>query len=312
MINIVFFGTPEWAVYSIDKLYKDKNINIKAIVTKKDARTDRKGSLTPPPVKKWAVEKNIQNIVLQPDKIDEKFIEEIDKNVDFFVVVAYGKILPAELLDIPKSGTINIHPSLLPKYRGPSPLQGQILNDEKNTGYTIMLIDEEMDHGPILYQETVDINIGKQTAQTIGDILFKKSADKLAEIITDYNNKKITPKPQNHDQATYTKIIKKEDGKLHPDYDAFYIEKMIRAYTPWPSVYFQMGSENIKITEATPQKTNIENNIAPLNLYTKNKKLYLMCAKNTSLEIKTIQPPSKPLMKYSDFINGYKSYYKSL
>ncbi len=310
-MDIVFFGTPDWAVYSLDKIAKDKNFNILHIITKEDKPAGRGRKLSPPPVKKYALENNLENLLLQPSKIDEQTINTLkNKNIDLFVIVAYGKILPSPLLKISKYGSVNIHPSLLPKYRGPSPLQTQILNNEKNIGYTIMLIDEEMDHGPILYQEKADIDISQHTFQSLGDLLFRQAAEKLPEITVKYIKGDIKPYEQDHSRATFTKIIKKEDGLIKPEYDAFYIERMIRAYTPWPSAYLNISNNNpelnIKILEAYPHKSS---HIYPPNtLYQEKGKLYLACADSTALEIKKLQPPSKPPVSAQDFINGYSKF----
>jgi methionyl-tRNA formyltransferase len=158
----IFFGTPEISVYFLEKL-KELGFLFDLIITNPDKPVGRKQILTPPPVKKWAEKNNID--FLQPEKIDNDFFKELERRGfaapqknNFFFVLAYNKILPKKLLEIPSLGVVNLHPSLLPKYRGPSPIISAILDDQKETGFSLMLLDEKMDHGPILAQEKIKID----------------------------------------------------------------------------------------------------------------------------------------------------------
>ncbi len=173
---------------------------------------------------------------------------------DFFVVASYGQILPKDILDMPRLGTINIHPSLLPKLRGPSPIRSAILNDEKETGVSIMLIDEKMDHGPILALRKIDIKNWPPSGKDLDSILASEGGKLLAEVLPKYLAGEITAKEQDHSQATYTKMFKKEDGEINLADDSYKNFLKFQAFDGWPGVFFfaQSGSKKIrvKITDA--------------------------------------------------------------
>ncbi|MEA3272416.1 MAG: methionyl-tRNA formyltransferase [Patescibacteria group bacterium] len=175
-----------------------------------------------------------------------KNITEIPANTDIAVVAAYGHIIPKKILEIPKFGFLNIHPSLLPKYRGPSPIQNAILNGDKETGVSIMLLDKKMDSGPILAQKKVKIN-ENETYETLRNRLAEIGAKLLIKTLLDYVSGKIKPKPQNHKKATYTKLLKREDGKIDWSKPAEEIERMVRAYHPWPGTWTELNGKRLKI-----------------------------------------------------------------
>lgn len=212
----VFLGTPKISVYFLEKL-KTFNLLPNLIVTNPDSLMGRKKILTPSPVAIWAEKNNIK--VLKPKNMDEKSQTQnlsflFKENYDFFFVLAYGKILKKEILDIPKFGTINLHPSLLPKYRGPSPIISSILDDQKKTGLSLMLLDEKMDQGPILLQKKIEIIEWRKN-----NILEKKFAELGAELFYQnyYNiiDNKIIAKKQNNLEATYCQKYKKKDMELN-------------------------------------------------------------------------------------------------
>ena len=265
----VFFGTSRFSVILLEELRTMSGIVPDLIITAPDRPVGRKQIITPPPVKDWAIENDIDTF--QPETLKEntnELVEEL-KNYSLFIVASYGKIIPKEILDIPtKHGTLNVHPSLLPKYRGASPIQNQILNDEKNVGTTIMLMDEQMDHGDIIAQKEVSFTgennyIFPAPYNDVEEILAKESAVLLAEILPKWISKKISAVPQNHDTATFTKIIKKEDGEITLSIDAEdanpessrknYLKYL--AYSEWPKTFFFFEKEGKKlraiITEAT-------------------------------------------------------------
>jgi len=212
-LKVAFLGTPDISVYFLDKL-KNLGFDFDIFITNPDAFVGRKKILTPSRVADW-VKKNYDNKkIFKPEKIDTDFIENIKKEeIDLFFVLAYGKILPKPLLDIPKYGVVNLHPSLLPLYRGPSPIMSAILDDQKTTGYSLMLLDEKMDHGPILSQETV--NITEWEKNNIMEKKFAKlGAEKFFNILNDFVNGKIKPKIQDHKKATFCKKYQKSDMEL--------------------------------------------------------------------------------------------------
>jgi len=238
MNNFAFFGSSHFSVFFLDAL---KNLGIvpKLIVSTPDKPQGRKLILTPTPVSLWAKENNIPLITPPSLKVE---IPELS-DFDLFVVASYGKIIPQAILDLPKDGVLNIHPSLLPKYRGPSPIQSAILDDDKQTGVSIMKLDAEMDHGPILAQEKIDI----KEWQPLFD-MKKVMAEKGAELLLKHH--KDIPSEQDHAKATYTKKTIKEDGLIDLKDDAYTNYRKYCAYTPWPSVFYFKDNMRIKITKA--------------------------------------------------------------
>ena len=310
-LKIVFFGTPEFAVPALQSLLAN-DFNIAAVVTQPDKPVGRTKVLTAPPVKVLAQENNIP--VLQPDKFSNLTIKQLNNfTPDLFVIVAYGKILPQELIDIPHFGAVNIHPSLLPKYRGPSPLQAQILNGENKTGVSIMLIDNEMDHGPILKNYELRItNYAKYNQETLGKELFEIGAKHLPKTIEKYISGEVKPQEQDHSQATFTKLIKKEDGEIDWTKPAEYIEHMTRAYWPWPSAYGQLTTYNLQLTTKI-LKAHVgqeQTNFKPGTLFTHStgsgqETLAVACGENSILIIDKLQISGKHPISGPEFIRGH-------
>jgi methionyl-tRNA formyltransferase len=251
-LRIAYFGTPQFAVVVLDEL-KAAGFLPTVVVTAPDKPRGRHLKLTPSEAKVWAIENGIE--VLQPKKIDEEFLVDLKNSPwDLFVVAAYGKILPKALLDIPAHGTLNVHPSLLPRLRGPSPIQSAILLDEKVTGVSIMLLDEELDHGPILSQASVEIEDWPPKATILEALLAHEGGQLLAETIPLWVEGKITPEAQDHGKATYTRKLTRDDGLLSLSGDPEEDLRKIRALTPWPGAYFTTVRHSkdlhVKVTEA--------------------------------------------------------------
>ena len=245
--KIVFFGTPEFAVTILEKLIASP-FAPSLVVTAPDKAVGRKQKITPPPVKILAKQNGIP--VMQPQTLDKEFIDKLQTiPYKLFIVAAYGKIIPESILRIPKQGNINVHPSLLPKLRGASPIQNAILEGLLETGVTIMLMDEKMDHGPILATTKHPVP-DSVTSDQLSVELALAGADLLIQTLSQYIEGKIIPTEQNHKEATYTKLIKKEDGHIHWDESAEKIERRIRAYTPWPSAYVYWNDKQIKFLVA--------------------------------------------------------------
>lgn len=257
-MNIAFFGTPEEVTPIIDVLVK--RFTITFVITTPDKPTGRKQLRTPPPVKTTAQKYNIP--VLQPEKLDDTFKTQLSKaDIDLFVVASYGKIIPKHILTIPKQGAINIHPSLLPKFRGPTPIQTTLLQQEKETGITFILMDEEVDHGPMLKQIPFPLKEDNTFASLMQD-MFAKAAEELPDVITDYSNGRIIPVPQNEAKATFTKTITKQDGYLdiHTLPDKQQIRAMIHAYYPWPGVWTstELKGKEVRIKLLPDKKLQME------------------------------------------------------
>lgn len=247
MSKYIYFGTPTYALASL-KVLIENGYKPELVVCSPDKPIGRKQIITPGPVKTYAEENNIK--VFQPEKINKEAIDYIMSfNPSYAVVAAYNKILPKSLIDLFPKGILNIHPSLLPIYRGPAPDVGPILNQDNVTGVTIMLIDEDVDHGPILAQEKYNLT-GHEFAKDIGEKLFILGANMLCKIIPKWLNDEIKPIEQNHNQATFTKKITKQDGEIkitNPDLELW---AKWRAYYPWPGLYFFKDNKRIKITKA--------------------------------------------------------------
>ncbi len=300
-IEIAFFGTPEFAEIILERLLKEDAFKIVVVVCAPDKPVGRKQVLTSPSVKVLAEENKIE--VLQPEKLNNEFIEKLKKfNLDLNVVAAYGKIMPLEVLDVPRYKSINIHPSLLPKYRGPSPIQAAILNGDKETAVTIMLMDEKMDHGAILSQEKYVL----KDILTIGDIhdeLAELSGKTLINVIPKYISKEIQPEEQDHEQATFCKMITKEQGKIDWNKSARDIYNQWRAFTPWPGLFMEYKGNILKFIQI--ELTDIKDNSNLGEFVVKDKKLYISCKDNILLKIKKLQPQGKKVMDADSFINGY-------
>ncbi len=253
-IKTVFMGTAEFSVFILQALLAGAEYNIAAVITVADKPVGRKQIITPPLVKILAQQYNVP--VCQPENLEKsEFLDFLRKiNPDLIVVAAYGKILPEKILKLPKYGCINVHPSLLPKYRGASPIQTAILNGEKETGVSIILMDKKMDHGPILAQEKTPVAISS-TYPILAAKLEILSADLLIKTVAEWTKGKIKPRKQNDQEATYTKTLKKEDGRIDWGKSGEEIERQIRAFQPWPGTYTFFRDKNgvlrkIKILKA--------------------------------------------------------------
>ncbi|MDO8571076.1 MAG: methionyl-tRNA formyltransferase, partial [bacterium] len=247
-MRLIFFGTPDFSVPFLEVLIK-ADLKPCAVVTQPDRPTGRKQIIEETPVKKMALAHAIP--VLQEEKINTpECIEKITSlKPDLIVVVAFGQIIPQTILDIPKYGCINVHPSLLPKYRGASPLQETLLKGDMETGVTIMLMDAKMDHGPILSQGKVMIDSG----ETLGS-LRKKTTDLgthlLIKTIKDHARGAITPITQDDTLTTYTRLLTRDSGKIDWSESAEHIDRAIRALNPWPGTWTLWHNKRLKILKA--------------------------------------------------------------
>ena len=282
-IRIIFIGTPEFGAIILEELVKN-NYQPFLVITSPDKPVGRKQILTPPPVKLVAQKYKIP--IEQPERIKNYESEIRNLKPDLVICAAYGQIISEEILKIPRHGCLNVHPSLLPKYRGPSPIQTTILNGDEKTGVTIMLMDEEIDHGPILAKRELEITNPKSkiTYRELHDKLAEIGAKLLIETIPDWISGKIKPKTQDEKKTTYTKIIKKEDGKIDWKKPAQEIERQIRAFNPWPGAFTFIQKKGkkirIKICQAELSKDN-------------------------KLIIKKLQPEGKKPMSFEEFKKGY-------
>lgn len=324
-MNIIFFGTSEFAIPILETI-KKAGYAPALIVSTPDKPKGRNLKLSPSPVKEWATKENLP--VAAPERLkDESFLNKLrNNNPDIFIVASYGKIIPKEILDIPPKGTLNIHPSLLPKLRGPSPIQYTIIKNE-TPGVTIMLTDEAVDHGPILKSEKLKTKNEKLTYKDLELKLAKLGGKMLIDILPKWMNEEIRPKEQNHLQATFTKKITKEDGHINWQEDAEIIERKIRAFTQWPGTYtfWKTSPTNADITQTDAEKKQqkqlrliITEAVAAKNLntrhtyqpgtvfQTKNGDL-AVAAQNGSLIVIRIKPEGKNEISGKEFLKGYNN-----
>ncbi|MFQ6037695.1 MAG: methionyl-tRNA formyltransferase [Candidatus Aminicenantales bacterium] len=243
-MRIIFFGSPASALPSLEKILGDGH-GVECVFTQPDRPAGRGRKLTPPPVKQFALERNIP--VVQPEKIrkDQDALSKIGEiRPELIVVVAYGQILPASIIYLPKHGAINVHFSLLPKYRGASPVQRAILNGETTTGVTIFRMNEKMDEGDILSKTPVPIH-PNEYAYELEARLAAVGAELLSETIEMID--RLTPEKQDHALATYAPRLSKEDGKIDWQGGADRVDRLVRACTPWPSAYTFLKGKRVKI-----------------------------------------------------------------
>ncbi|MDO8487090.1 MAG: methionyl-tRNA formyltransferase [Candidatus Curtissbacteria bacterium] len=235
-MKIAFFGTPRLAQIVLEKLI-DSPYKPQLVITAPDARIARGQKNLQSPAKETAVKNSI-------DVLEPKNFNSFDAKFDLAILIAYGKILPQKILQIPRFGFINIHPSLLPKYRGPTPVQTAILEGEEKTGVSIILLDKEVDHGPVLAQKEVEIE-DNDNHLSLNERLAAAGTEVLLEILPDYIEGKLKPVPQDHKKATFTKHIAKIDGEIDQQNppDKKTVDRMIRAYHPWPGVWIRLRQD---------------------------------------------------------------------
>ncbi len=283
-LTFTFFGSSQFSIYILEELEKVGFIPT-TIVTTPDKPKGRKLILTPTVVKDWGVARNIP--VLDPAKLDATFIEELKKTpVDVFVVASYGKIIPLDIINIPPHKTLNVHPSLLPKYRGASPLQSAILNDDKKTGVTIMRIDEKMDHGPVVAQKLVTVEEWP-TYEEFEATMGKIGGSLLAAVLPQWISGAIHEQEQDHAAATHCSKITKEDGELDLTADEYTNFRQIQAYHEWPQAYFF-----IEHPPASGKKIRIKVTYATYG--------------GGALKIEKVIPEGAKEMPYEDFVRGYQ------
>jgi methionyl-tRNA formyltransferase len=287
--TFAFFGSDEFSIIVLRQLIERGYVPA-LCVTQPDKPKGRKLILTPTPVKEFCLARNIP--VITPAVLDDKEIafpphsRTREVTYDFFVVASYGKIIKQKILDIPTHGCLNVHPSLLPQYRGASPIETAILNDTKDTGVTIMLMDAQMDHGPILMQKSHPFADWPQTKQEIHDTLAHLGGTMLADTIEPFISGSITPQPQDHTKATFTKMIQKEDGRIALSDTDYHTYLKYLALTPWPGLFFFIEKQNRQI------RVKIES--AHFDV-------------DAGFVIDSVIPEGKSSMSFESFRNGYLS-----
>lgn len=300
-MRIVFMGTPDYSVKTLAAL-KESGHEIVGVFAQPDKPVGRKQILTPPPVKQYALEQGFD--VFQPLTLRNGEAFEIIKglNPDVIVVVAYGKILPKEILNLPNFGCINGHASLLPKLRGASPIQWAIVTGEKKTGVSIMLMDEGMDTGDIL--DVYETEIGKnETAEELFERLSVISADGMVKTLEKLQKGELTPISQDDSQATYAPIIRKEMAHIDFTKSAQEICNSVRGFYSWPCAYFFLQGKRIKVISATVSEATSQS--AGIVIKSDNS-LIISAGMGTAVELIDIQPEGSKPMKASQMLCGKK------
>lgn len=319
-IKLIFLSSSEFGVPILKKIAADARFETLAVITLPDKPKNRGMKTEISLIKKTALDLGIK-ILEALDIHSLEFLEEVrNLKPDLMVMAAFGKIVPPEFLKIPPHGVLNIHPSFLPKFRGPSPIQSAILSDEEKTGITIMLTDDKMDHGPILSQISCHLsvkNLSKEKRRIFKlgykDLSLKLAdigSDLICEIIPDFILGKIKPEPQDETLATYTKKITKEDGFIDWNEPAEIIERKVRAYEAWPIAYFFIkkdNAENLRIQVLDAEVLDGESRRMAGEFFEINHDLAIQTG-NGILKLLKIKPEGKKEMSGVDFLSGYRKY----
>jgi len=301
-MKLVFCGTPPFAVPSLERLAAE-GFEIQLVVTQPDRPQGRGMVLTAPPVKQAA--QTLSLPVIQPEKIktNEEFRKQLEElKPETIVVVGYGRLIPAWMLALPPRGNINVHASLLPRYRGAAPIQWAIARGEVVTGATTMLLNEGLDTGDILLQDYIPIE-REDTAITLTPRLAKLGADLLIKTLRGLERGTVRPKAQDHSRATLAPILNKEDGQVDFNRSAVEIHNRLRGFQPWPGATAQFRGKSLKITAARPESGGAS--LAPGELKREAEKLLVGCGGGSVLELLQLQPEGKKAMSAREFVSGY-------
>ena len=305
-LKIIFLGTPDFSLPTLTFLANNSNFKIELVITQPDKKIGRDQILTAPPVKKLALSLGLP--IYQPLKIKTEITKIKEIQPDLIIVAAYGQIIPPDILAAPTYDCINIHGSLLPKYRGAACLQAPILNGDRQTGITIMKMDAGLDTGPILAQRKI-----KLTAEETVDSLHDKMADLGAKLLIPVLNKyvagRLKPRPQNDRRASYVKVIKKEDGHLDFTKSALEISRAVRALNPWPGTFGYLSDPDLKINRvlfkilAVRPRILVTKKFLPGEIFTYNNALAIKCG-HDALIISKLQLEGRKVMEVDDFLRG--------
>lgn len=303
--KIVFMGTAEFALPILEKLAEQ--YEIQGVVTQPDRPAGRGKTLTPPPVKLLALKLNLP--IIQPTKLLEPAAYEqlIAWQPDLIIVAAFGQILKPTILQLPRYGCLNVHASLLPRWRGAAPVAAAILHGDQQTGVTIMLMDEGIDTGPILRQKSIPI-LDQDTTETLTRRLAVAGANLLLETLPDYLIGHCKPVPQDGNQATYAPMIKKEDGFLDFNQTALELWRKIRAFTPWPGAYTLLNQQRLIILEACVHPGKPEY-CAPGKTFILDRKPMVATSDN-ALELISLQLAGRKPVSGKQFLNGFPQWGK--
>jgi methionyl-tRNA formyltransferase len=307
-LRLVFCGTPQFAVPSLKHLLAQPDFEIIAVITQPDRPRGRGNLVSISPVKETALAANLP--VHQPEKIRAPEVQQLLNNCspDFIVIIAYGQIIPARFLPIPKHGWINLHASLLPKYRGAAPVNWAIVNGETRTGLTTMRIDAGMDTGDILLEHALEIG-PKETAPELAVRLSEAGAPLMAETLRGLAAGKITPRPQDHSQATLAPILNREDGLINWNRTATEVFNRMRGFAPWPGAYTAFRGQTCHLwgepvsNEEKSASEKIED-LRPGTLLPEKDSLQVVCGHATVLRLMAVKLEGRKQVSASEFANG--------
>lgn len=300
-MKIVFMGTPDFAVPCLQRLI-DEGYDIACVLTQPDRPVGRKQVLTPPPVKELALKYGLE--VYQPDtlKCDEAYNKLADYSADYFVVAAYGKILPKRILDLPKYACINVHGSILPKYRGAAPIQWSVINGEREVGITTMLMGEGLDTGDILLIKKTEL-LPDETAGELFDRLSNMSPDLLIETLEQYKEGNIVPLPQNEAEATYAPMLNKEMSFIDFNASAIAVHNKIRGLSPWPLAQCDIGNTRFKVFKSRVVNQKIDAPVGEAFVF--EGEIALTCGDGNLIILEEIRPDGGKKMKSKDYLRGH-------
>jgi len=302
-LNLVFCGTPRFAASTLEKLV-DAGHSVPLVVTQPDRPRGRGMEVAVSPVKDAAIRLGL--VVVQPATIknNAEFRGQLEAiGPDAIIVVGYGRIIPQWMIDLPRLGNLNLHASLLPKYRGAAPIQWAIANGESVTGVTTMRIDAGLDTGDILMQRETSIDL-KDTAETLSPKLASIGADLMVETLRGLENGQVRPTPQDHSQATLAPILKKEDGRMDFACSAKDLFNRLRGFQPWPGAFTIFKGKTLQVHRAQPAQPALK--LAPQQIAVEGTSLLVGCGQDTALELIEIQLEGKRRMTAQEFINGYR------
>ncbi len=302
-MNIIFMGTPDFAAAVLKKIIDSKKHTVSLVVTQPDKPKGRNRELQPSDVKKLAIEEGIP--VFQPTKIktQETFDELKKYEADIFVVAAYGRIIPKNILELPKYGCINVHASLLPKYRGAAPIQWAVINGDEKSGVCIMQMDEGLDTGDIIAEAELKLD-KKETSESLFKKLSVLGADTLVETLEHIEAGGIEPRPQPKDSTTsYARMITKNDGLIDWNESAVKIDRIVRGMNSWPAAFTYMNGQTVKLWDVDvleDDKTEADNG----TIIMADKKALIVKAGKGAVKINELQLQGKKRMKFDEFLRG--------
>ena len=308
MYKVIFMGTPEFSVPILEALLESELCEVIGVVTQPDRKIGRKKKLTPPPVKKKALTREIP--VFQPEKLSgsNELNEVLALNPDLVISAAYGQYVPTILLHTPRFKAVNVHASLLPKYRGAAPIHYALIKGESETGVTIMYMEKEMDAGDILSQKQLPI----EPSDTVGSLFEKLSLigrDLLMDTLPKLFNDEITPKQQVDSEVTFAPMIKPSEERIDWNESAEKINSKIRGMNPFPGTHTLLNGQRFKLWKAEPLEEKSNKGPGTIIVLNKNE-CVVACGKDTALSLQEVQPFGKPKMPVKDFLAGALNYLK--